>query len=233
VLKNADREWLSNAYPALVCNADGVSGNVAFTATYNHQLDRFLLLTNGVIDSVGGALLSGEFTIRIAERSDRTISALPAVFVDGVDPIADRHFSQIDKSACLCSPLEETEFLEPKFEFIRFVEQLVIPFLYGQVFYTRHGSWPWEEYAHGSVGLLEAYANAHEPARAMDCLRLLAQDANAWAKVKAALQQKPHFKGHTPCLCPKGDHIRRCHPRAWRGALQLQQDVRTFAISLP
>jgi hypothetical protein len=233
MLEIADEERLRSEYPALVRSPDGVVGVIAFTATYDQLSNQFQVVPDGSVKAAGDMTLSVQFAVRIEERRDKPISALPAVFVGGVDPIDDRHFSQVDKSACLCSPLEEGEFLEPKFNLAYFIERLVVPFLYGQAFYTQHGRWPWTEYSHGSVGLLEAYSNIHEPARATECLRLLSQDGKAWPKVKAALQQKPHIKGHTPCFCPKRDNIRRCHPNAWRGALQLQLDVRTLAISIP
>jgi hypothetical protein len=231
VLEKGEEERLRSDHPGLLRTPDGVAGIIAFTATYDQLSNQFQVLPNGSVEAAGDTILSVRFAVRIEERRDKRISSLPAVFVEGVDPIEDRHFSRMDKSACLCSPLEEGEFPDPKFNLTYFIERLVVPFLYGQAFYTQHGRWPWTEYAHGSVGLLEAYVNVHNPARATDCLRLLAQDGN-WPKVKTALQQKPHMKGHTRCFCPKSDNIRRCHPRAWRGALQLQLDIQNLAISL-
>ncbi len=233
MLRSEDERWLREAHPRLDSDARGIAGNIAFTATYNAQLDYFLNLSEGVADTVGGVVLSGDFSIRIEERSDKTLSALPALFVDGVDPTPDRHFVQADKSACLCSPLEEDEFLRPEFQFVLFMEKLVIPFLYGQVFYSQAQRWPWAEYAHGSAGLLEAYAKNPEPMRAEDCLRRLVQDGTVWPRLRTALQGKSNIKGHTPCFCPAMDQIRRCHPAAWRGALQLQRDIRVRAIDLP
>jgi hypothetical protein len=233
MLKDEDEQWLGQAYPGLVRDAKGVAGSIKFKATYNSQSGIFLILGDDVMDTVGGMALAGEFRIRVEEPSDKSIPALPAVYVEEVEMIADRHFNRIDKSACLCSPLEENEFLEPEFQFRFFLERLVVPFLYGQVFYSRNRCWPWSEYAHGSAGILESYFNIAEPARAEDCLRRLAQEGGVWPRLKAALQQEPYIKGHTPCFCPKKDQIRRCHPLALRGALRLQQDLRTLAIPIP
>lgn len=193
---------------------------------------RFLILSEGVADVGGGLALSGRFTIRIEERSDKTISELPAVHVEGIEAIADRHFSQKDKSACLCSPFDESEFFQPEFQFRAFLEQLVIPFLYGQVFYSENRHWPWSEYAHGATGLLQAYSEIAGEARPADCIQRLAQYKDVWPRIRAALQQKPYMKGHTPCFCVKQDQIRRCHPSALRGALRLQHDVRELGMPL-
>ncbi|HEY6252718.1 MAG TPA: hypothetical protein VI685_22405 [Candidatus Angelobacter sp.] len=232
MLTKNDEEWLRDAHPGLVRSNSGVAGPVEFTATYNRVTNRFLILGDGVADHVGGVSLSVAFRIRIEERTNKSISRLPAVYVDGVDAIEERHFCQADKSACLCSPLEEDEFLRPELQFRSFLEQLVIPFLYGQAFYSAHGHWPWVEYGHGAVGLLESYSLIQNEGRAEECLRQLAQDGRTWPKIRAALEQKT-IKGHTPCFCPAAAHIRRCHPRAWQGIVQLRHDIRKSAIRLP
>jgi hypothetical protein len=233
MLTKEDEQWLGKTYPGLAGNAKSVAGTIEFNATYNGHDNRFLVLADGVADTVGGLALSGRFKILIEERRDKQTSALPAVYVEDVEAIADRHINRIDKSACLCSPLEENEFLVPEFQFKLFLEKLVIPFLYGQLFYSLKKCWPWSEYAHGVTGILEAYFVVADPAKTRECLRRLVQDKATWPRVRAALQQKPYIKGHTPCFCPKMDKIKRCHPTAWRGALQLQQNIRTLVIPIP
>jgi hypothetical protein len=233
VLKTEDEHWLRDSYPGLTLDGKSVSGHVKFNATYNREFNRFLILADGVIDTVGGLALSGEFRIRIKERADKTASALPAVYVEEVDVVPERHFNPADRSACLCSSLEETDFFQPEFQFRLFLEQLVVPFLYGQISYSQTGRWPWSEYAHGAIGLLESYSDIADRSKAEDCLRRLAHDRNVWPSIKAALQQKPYIKGHTPCFCPKMDKIRRCHPKALRGVLELQRDIRVSGIPIP
>jgi hypothetical protein len=128
--------------------------------------------------------------------------------------------------------LEEEEFLRPELQFRPFLEQLVIPFLYGQVYYSSNGRWPWTEYAHGATGILEAYSRVCGQHRAEECLRLLSQDAN-WPRIRSALRQEPYIKGHTPCFCSKEDQIKRCHPQALVGALRLQLDLKALGIPIP
>jgi hypothetical protein len=233
ILTEENNLRLRAEYPGLALTATGIAGVLKFRATYNSQDGRFLILGDDVTDTVGGLALSGEFKIRIEERSDKSISALPALHVEDVDPTAERHFGQKDKSACLCSPFEEDEFLQPEFRFRDFLERLVIPFLYGQVFYSDNGRWPWPEYAHGATGLLQSYSEMADQSKAADCLQMLAQYRDIWPSIRAALQQRPYVKGHTPCFCASRDLIRRCHPSALRGALRLQQDVRALALPIP
>jgi hypothetical protein len=233
MLKESDEQWLRNEHPALIPTDQAIAGTIEFRASYKKQSNRFLILADHDTDPIGAVTLSGSFRIRIQERSDKSDSRLPALHVQGINPTAERHFNQRDNSACLCSPFDEDEFLQPEFQFRAFLEQLVIPFLYGQTFYSSNGHWPWTEYAHGATGILEAYSKIRDQSRAQECLRKLAQDKNSWPKIQSALRQKPYIKGHTPCFCPTMDQIRRCHPVALEGALSLQRDLKTIGIPIP
>jgi hypothetical protein len=231
MLRESDERWLHDVHPALVADGNGIAGTIRFRASYHRQANRFVILDDPAAAEPGGLILAGEFDVRIEERDNKSDSRLPALYVTGLDLVPDRHFSQGDKSACLCSPLEEDEFLEPEFQFRLYVEQLVIPFLYGQMLYSSHGRWPWREYAHGGTGLLEAYASVSDDSRTEECLRKLERDGN-WARIKSALLQEPYMKGHTQCFCPAMDQIRRCHPAALSGALLLQRHLRARGISI-
>jgi hypothetical protein len=118
MVTDQDKIWLSQHYSELTTNNTGVSGAIEFAATYNEQTHRFQILEDDIIDEVGGVKLSGSFKISIQERVDKRFSDLPALYVENIDTTMDRHFSQFDKSACLCSPLEENEFLFPTFQWI-------------------------------------------------------------------------------------------------------------------
>jgi hypothetical protein len=232
MLKESDEQWLRQTHPALVPAGCAVAGIIEFTASYNQQDNRFVIVGEQARDQIGAVTLSGAFQVRIEERTDKSISRLPALYVQGIDPSSDRHFSQRDESACLCSPFDEDDFLQPEFQFPAFLEELVIPFLYGQLYYSSRGHWPWTEYAHGATGILEAYSKISDPNRAEECLRQLAQDGS-WPRIRSALRQKPYLKGHTPCFCTKMDQIRRCHPSALVGALRLQKDLTARGIPVP
>jgi hypothetical protein len=228
-----DVDWLKERYRGLSENNGEISGVIDFTATYNPDTDKFLLLNDDIEDRVGGDRLHVKYEIAIREKENTTFSNLPSLFVQGVEPIADRHFNQtIDRSACLCSPLEENEFLTPIFQFRRYVDELVIPFLYAQCFYSNKEYWPWPDLGHGSVGLLESYFKLNDASKAELCIAKLSKVAD-WAKVKLALTQKPEIKGHTPCIfCPNSDQIRRCHPDAWKGIRLLRDHIQKLKLSV-
>ncbi len=232
MLTDKDKQWLWQAYPCVQEIGGEVNGTVDFTAVYDAKLNQFSIIYDASITPKAGILLQGSFGIRIIKRAVTTSSVLPALFVEGVEPLMDRHFNQTDHSACLCSPLEEPDFLQPTFEFKRFFEHLVIPFLYGQLFYTKEKLWPWPDLAHGSTGLLESFYRLGAKADPQDCLDNLSKYSD-WPRVRTVLMQKDAIKGHTFCFCLNKDHIRRCHPEAWQGAIKLREYVRLNKIQLP
>jgi len=231
MLTEGDKDWLRDNHPGLVRSDCSVAGNIGFRAAYKREDNVFLILRDGQSDPAGFATLAGGFEIRIEERTDKSVSRLPSVSVAGLEPTEERHFGG-DGTACLCSPFEEEAFLQPDFRFEPFVEQLVIPFLYGQVFYTSEGHWPWEEYAHGTTGILEAYSVLQTGCKVEECLRLLVRYPS-WTAMRSALSHKPYVQGHTPCFCGSNKQIRRCHRKALEGALRLQREVRALGITLP
>ena len=224
MLTEPNKTWLTENYPGLVLGSVAISGQIQFCATYNEQLGQFLIIRKDTIDNVGGIRLDGNFQVRMCERTDTPFSRLPALHVHGVDRTLDRHFNQSDQSACLCSPLEEDDYLKSELDLRRYVEELVIPFLYGQKFYDVHGSWPWLEYSHGPIGLLESYFKIADSSKARECWDRLARHPETHATMRAALK-KGTIKGHVICFCARRDNIRRCHPIALRGIRLLIADL--------
>lgn len=232
LLSPEDEKWLHELHPGLAVTDAGVTGTIEFAASYDEQRNLFWPHNKAADNGDHGAALTGKFNIRLEDRASTAFSTLPALFVEEIEPISDRHFGA-DKSACLCSPLEEDEFLVPSFQFRAFVEKLVIPFLYGQLFYSLHHRWPWPEYAHFATGLLESYGQHPDPTKIENLLQTLSKHYDTWPAIKAALGQRDYIKGHTACFCPKRDQMRRCHPNALRGIQQLQRDIRVRKVAIP
>jgi hypothetical protein len=232
-MTDADRDWPAKEYPGLEIADDLIRGRIKFIATYNETTRRFVIVRSGRRPARDGLTLTGEFDVRIEGQNTESATQLPLVFIDGPDKIADRHFNQTDFSACLCNPLESDDYLLPEFNFLRFLEELVIPFLYGQVYFDSHEIWPWPDYSHGAAGLLEAYFRNNDPQKAAECIARLSEDRSAWRGIRDALLQKKEIKGHLPCFCTKHDKFRRCHPEALKGLKQLRIDVRSAGIKLP
>lgn len=234
MLTETDKQWLAEYYPGLSIESDTrIAGEVEFTATYNKESGRFLQIEPNTVDGVGGLQLSGRFRIAIAVRTVFRDSRLPALTIEDVDAILDRHFNQSDFSACMCNPLEEDEFLQPQFDFQRYFKELVIPFLYGQLHFSHERHWPWFDYAHGGLGTIEAFSKNPTLAKAEECIQRISREAQLWKIIKPLLLQKPDIKGHTLCTCPRHDHLRRCHPMALVGLRLLKKVVENNEIQFP
>lgn len=234
MLKKNDKEWLIKHYPNLSIESDDkIAGDISFTATYNKQSGHFLEIDEETIDGVGGLQLSGAFKIAIVTRTTTPHSRLPALTIEGVETISDRHINQSDFSACLCNPLEEDEYLEPQFDFQKFFKELVVPFLYGQLYYSQEGHWPWFDYAHGGLGTIEAFSRNPTLKKANECIQRISLEVQLWKIVKPLLLQKEDIKGHILCPCPKHDHLRRCHPVVLEGLRLLRSTVNENLIQLP
>jgi hypothetical protein len=233
MMTSEEERWLLSTFSGLVSRDGVVAGTISFTAAYNPDTKQFLRLGHDIVDDIGGISLFCTYAIHLQQPPENLHTRLPALLVDGVEPIADRHFRK-NKNACLCSPLEERDFLSPKFDFNRFFEELVIPFLYGQSFYSEYHRWPWPEYAHNATGLLESFHDRPlcDTADLERFVLLLSLDSEAWPKLQAALGRKV-VKGHIPCFCPEHDQIRRCHPKALLGLRSLRQLVRARSLALP
>lgn len=231
MLSEEDIKWLADHYSGLTVTPEGISGTVDIKATYNLEINRFLNLREGVTDEIGGIRLLGSFNINIQERIVKPFSELPALRIEGIEPHADRHINLSDGTACLGTPLDEKKYLDPEFQFQPFFEELVIPFLYGQLFYSQEGSWPWRDYGHGSIGLFESYARLGDSITAEECIQKLSKDT-VWPKIKLILSKKSEIKGHTDCFCPKKDRIRN-HAEAWVGLRKLRTDIIKQELTLP
>lgn len=231
-MDEATSQWMRVSYPGLTF-VTAVSGFLDVAAAYSEATGRFVILRDNLEYRDPGLILRGRFDIRIEGDLGKDATGLPTLFVENVATVPDRHFNQPDCSACMCSPFEYDSYLRPEFDFKKFLERLVIPFLYGQLFFDLHERWPWLDYAHGATGLLEAYHRNNDPRNAAECIERLSKDWFAWPGIKKALVQKGRLKHASSCFCGSQIRIADCHPLAWRGIHQLQSDARKAKISLP
>lgn len=239
LFSEADKIWIKENYPKLNVTDLEASGEIDIFATYNLQDDIFLDVTKTPIDHVGGVRLSGTLTLTIIERipSERIFSNLPKVVIKNISADPERHINLNDSSACLCSPLEENVYLFPAFQTERFFKELLIPFLYGQIFFSSFKYWPWTDYGHGVVGILESYNHLLEPRSAKDCMDKLYKykniDEPSWNEIRKLLVQKNRIKGHSICICKNKNRIRICHPKVWCGLQKLQMDILNQDLVIP
>lgn len=233
MLAKDDIKWLAIAHPRLQPSDDGkrVEGSIQFTGAYSQKLDKFTLVGSGDTAIQDGVVISTEYRVTI--RENENIERLPKLFIhdNALPHIANRHFYPQDESACVCGVIEEARRLKQGFSFTLYLEELVVPFLYGQKYYDDHGVWPWRDYAHDTAGALEAYFFDGAPEFIPEILKRLSVTQD-WTRIKKFLLNKDQPKGHLPCFCVKQDHFRRCHPDALAGLRKLYTDIKLHGIEI-
>ncbi|HEY5368350.1 MAG TPA: hypothetical protein VIJ75_05095 [Hanamia sp.] len=237
MLTDSEIDWLKTHYSTLKPNNDRteLKGVISFTGTYNSDLNNFIVLSDGNENKIGGIVLQGSYKIAIKERKkdDPTGLKLPGLYLEEGQIVfsPERHFNVIDKSACFCGPIEEELYLEEGFQIQTFLQNLIIPFLYEQLYYDTYDKrWPWGEYGHGTTGVLESYFKTVDLRFIESSLYRLKRDGKLWPYVRRMLLSKEYVKGHINCFCESGDFIRRCHPEAWKGINKLRKDILELAI---
>jgi hypothetical protein len=237
LLTEIDLEWLRATYPLLQVNEQRTElfGMLSFTAGYDAATGLFTIARlEG--EEPSGMVLSGAYDVRIKDIGELNDNrwCLPRLFIESTRiPFGPgRHFNG-DNSACLCGPSEEMALLGQGYIFPRYLEEVCIPFLYGQVHFDAYQRWPWPEYDHDIVGVLQSYAASGSTKGLGFVLWGYLSRQPTWPVIRSILANEKRPKGHMPCLCQSRTPIRHCHPDAWEGLKKLCADVRTSKTFLP
>lgn len=112
--------------------------------------------------------------------------------------LRDNHAYE-DGTLCLATPLglHQSFFESPTL--LAFIENLLIPYLYGHTYRERKGVYPWGEASHGSAGVKASYAELFGVSDDLSILRFLRYLAMG------------NYRGHHLCNCESGNRLRDCH----------------------
>jgi hypothetical protein len=191
--------------------------------------------------SFGGVAIEDAFEIEI-ETPPRYPNAIPVLREVGgrteeiarkhrVRSILDLHKNPGPGTACVCVKQEETIRFPPGSTLNTFVDNLVVPYLYGLAFFDRNGRWPWGEYSHGTLGILE-FVGDHGIEPSVEAIRSLAGDIQQDSEAKVLLQQLHRLSQNRHCPCGSRRPFRRCHANAWRGLLQMRRAMKKLGLSV-
>jgi hypothetical protein len=177
----------------------------------------------------GAVVRQDSFSIRLTAHNGT--SRLPAlrevggrskaiVLRHGLEDVRALHQNLVEGTACVCIKQEEAERFPPGARLLTFVDQLAIPYLYGLSYLDEFGKWPWGEYNHGGLGLLEFYADNPGQGTKQEFEEVLAslRAGSDWPDYHRQLR-KPSSK--RACICGSGKAFGKCHRRAWRGLKSL------------
>ncbi len=232
MITEADIQWISKYYPTLKINKEytEVQGVFDFKAAYDRVSSSFRWFLDPD-QSVSGEILENAYNVIITKASDQ--DELPSLQVtdENIKKIVDRHFYP-DGTACLCGPVEKKNFILSGFSFIKYLERMVVPFLYAQTYYDKYYEWPWGEYAHGSAGVFQSYVNSNwTPEDIEACLKQLRKDPN-WKRIKSVLAGQERVTETSRCFCAKPGQIKRCHPGAWFAMVKFRFAIKEQGIRL-
>ena len=227
-------KWLNKEFPKLKINDEGnhIEGVVDFNSVYDAGSGEFTAFLQPGI-TYTGSVLSGSYNIKItASKNSRSY---PKLRVDLPEEkwIIDRHFyPNTNGKACLSGPVEEDDLFTDGYCFLKYFERFVIPFLYGQTYYDDHKQWPWKDYGHGAVGILQSfYSSGTSDDHIYACLRRLKNEPS-WQRLKPILEGKEKLDGKTTCFCGSGVRMVRCHGTIWYAIVKFQKALHEAKISL-
>lgn len=133
--------------------------------------------------------------------------------------------------ACLCIKQEERQKFPPGSNLVTFIEILVVPYLYGLSYFEKHGKWPWGEYSHGGLGILEYHAE--DPTEITEqsigeITKVLRADTN-WKEYSKQLRKPSSAKF---CVCESRKPFKKCHEKAWQGLQRLYSDIKNHGLNV-
>lgn len=198
-----------------------------------HTSDGVLEGAIGINHQYGACVRQDAFLIQLAAPS--ATSRLPTlreiggrtgaiVRKHGLEDAKALHQNAVDGSACVCVRQEENERFPPGASLLTFIERLVVPYLFGLSYADEFGKWPWGEYSHGELGLLEFYADRLGHGTKEEFKKVLSslKNSSGWADYRRQLKNPSSKK---LCVCGSEMAFGKCHRRAWRG-------LKNFATAL-
>lgn len=209
-------------YPRLKrSNAETVEGILDLNAVYN------------------GHALTDSFHVRITATNPHS-ERVPALYEIGgrIESIAkkwklsdlrDLHRNP-NGTICVCVKQLERKKFPIGSNLSVFVEELVVPYLYGLSHYESNKEWLWGEYSHGSIGLLEFYADNQTPQTVEDISEIL-------PVIRRELNWKDYHKqlrnpsSKRACLCGSGKPFGKCHSKAWKGLDHLTKEIKRLNLN--
>jgi len=140
------------------------------------------------------------------------------------------HRNPENRTACLCVKQEERIRFPAGSTLSSFMDKLVTPYLYGLSYYDRYGRWPWAEFSHGIIGMLEYAA-------VVDVIteRFLAELVQQLQKDRGNPEVAKQLRTLSPnrhCPCGSLRAFRRCHAEAWNGVRRIHRDARALGVDL-
>ncbi len=184
-------------------------------------------------------MISGIYNIKITSANPQS-NRIPALYEIGgkTEAIADKYqiidlrtlHKNIDGTACLCARPMERDFFPGDFNLLMYIEKLVVPYLFSLTFYEKYQRWPWGDYNHGLLGILEFYGENKPILSPEEIFEVRPSFLNDPIRSLCYKQiKRPSAK--RSCLCGSTKRFKDCHQQAWYGAKHLSIELTRLGIS--
>lgn len=237
----SDIAWLAQSYPTLeVLDEKTIEGKLSYRMLYRDG--RNYIKPNGALVSENdGTYLCDTYSLKIlwpdgAEYPyayDTDSRIIDTAKLLGKDPL-DLHLltGSKENAFCLASPMElEAEF-NNEFSMQKYVEQFLIPYLFGQTYYRENnGVWPWPELSHDYPGHLEWLARRPSPTR-FEMWRTAYEVTKRIGNERACQLFMTRPRLHLPCFCGSDKKASKCHPDAQQGISIIRGAISQHRFSL-
>jgi len=133
----------------------------------------------------------------------------------------DSKYEHLYKSGKLCLgvPIEERRIFLEQPSLLGFVNNLLVPYLFGYCYWKQHNTHPFDESEHGSKGIVQHYLEKLE----------LNDEVSVLAVI--SYLHEHGYRGHHSCPCGSGKKVRNCHAEPLR-ALNSQHTKFTLNTDL-
>lgn len=234
IITSEEIKWLKNNYPGLSFYSNvspAIRGLFKFEAVYkkegskenypiikdNYEIE--ITLASNPLSSLPQVRETGNRIAGVIKRLEKTP--------------ADLHVN-LNDTVCLCPYTAEKRKLPNGFNLKDFFNNLLVPYFYEQSYYEKHEQWPWGEYSHGELGLLEDYLENRGEGNNIELITEFIENFKKINFSNSYLQlvKKDKIKGHVICFCGSGKRIRDCHNSSFRGLWYLKEDIKNNKIKI-
>lgn len=211
ILSKKDTEWITTQYPGLTVdlNEKTIVGDIGFLRSYNDYVIEDTYSIKVVLETPFGSILPKvyELSTKIQDTAIRY----------NKKNLEDLHINaKKDNSFCLSIYQKENECFESGFTIQEFFEKCLEEFLFWQSYYAKFGKAPWDEYAHGTLGLVELYAENG----------ITLSEIRKQIDLKELSRYVYHYDCiHDKCLCGEAKSMKKCHPLIHKGIEKIKSDL--------
>jgi SEC-C motif len=128
-------------------------------------------------------------------------AGIPTAFEKG-GRIPRSHHTQPDGSLCLGADTELRLKLRAGSTLDRFIEEVLVPYLFQFSFFEKHGRMPFGELRHGVLGLLDYFCDLYK-----------VSNGRAGKELVRLTSLKRRRANKVPCPCGSGRRLGQCHNR--------------------